>query len=728
MDADINEMDELTASAELARLAQEIARANRLYHQDDSPEIPDSEYDKLKQRNQAIEARFPHLKRPDSPSEQVGAPALATFDKVKHARPMLSLANAFAPEDIFDFDTRLRKFLNLTETQDLTYVAEPKIDGLSLSLRYENGRLKGAATRGDGSVGENVTANAACIKSIPQSLKNAPAVLEVRGEIYMTHAHFTALNAAQQAAGGKLFANPRNAAAGSLRQLDAQITAARPLSFFAYTWGEVSEPLATTHFDALNRLKNWGFPTNPLTKRCASPQELLEYYDDLTQTRASLDYEIDGIVYKVDDLTLQNRLGFRSTTPRWAIAHKFAAETAHTRLNKIEIQVGRTGALSPVARLEPVMVGGVVVSNATLHNEDYIAGRDSKGAPIRDGRDIREGDWVEVYRAGDVIPKIRDVDVTKREGGAAYVFPNACPICGSAAVREDGDSVARCSGGLVCEAQARSRLVHFVSRAAFDIDGLGEKQIGYFFDDESLPIRTPADIFTLAARDAAGEDKLETRENWGEKSAQNLFAAIEAKRRIPLDRLIFALGIRHIGETIATLLARHYGTLDGFISAIDAMEDAPAMDTDLLDSGKKSKERYKYNYGGAAWDDLVSIDGVGEVMAHALVDSFHHRQQRAIINDLLAQLNVQAVVAPQSADTPISGKTLVFTGNLQGMSRSEAKARAESLGAKVSSSVSAKTDFVIIGEKAGSKATKAKALGVETLDEDEWMRIMNCEL
>ena len=703
---DVETLDETGAVVELARLAGLIARANLRYYQDDAPEITDAEYDALKVRNTRIEQRFPALKRADSPSESVGAPALATFDKITHAKPMLSLANAFTAEDIFDFDTRLRKFLTLSAGDDLVYVAEPKIDGLSLSLRYEHGRLVHAATRGDGAIGENVTANAGSIKTIPQVLTDAPDVLEVRGEVYMTRDNFTALNQT----GGRVFANPRNAAAGSLRQLDATITAARPLSFFAYAWGEVSTPLATTHFDALNRLKNWGFSTDSHIKQCHSPQDLLDYYHDLAKTRADLNYEIDGIVYKVDDLSLQNRLGLRSTTPRWAIAHKFAAETAHTRLNKIEIQVGRTGALSPVARLEPVMVGGVVVSNATLHNEDYIAGRGAKGAPIRDGRDIRAGDWVEVYRAGDVIPKIRDVDLSQRPADSTpYQFPTACPICASPAVRDEKDSVARCTGGLICSAQAVQRLNHFVSRAAFDIDGLGDKQIAYFYNDETLRVRTPADIFTMQTRDAGNADKLKSRENWGDKSADNLFAAIESKRKIGLDRVLYSLGIRHIGETVSALLARHYRDLPAFLSAMDAMEtDAEDGDT----------------YTGDSWNDLNGIDGIGKVMATALVASFHHPEQRAIINDLLTHLEVQPVQPPPAGNSPISGKTLVFTGNLQQMSRAEAKARAESLGAKVSSSVSNKTDFVVLGEKAGSKAKKAEALGIQTLDESAWLDML----
>ena len=703
-------LDESGAVEELARLARVIAHANRMYHQDDSPEITDAYYDALKLRNERIEEKFPELKRSDSPSESVGAPVLTIFDKVAHVKPMLSLANAFTPEDVFDFELGLHNFLTLFINQSFTYVAEPKIDGLSLSLRYENLRLVRAVTRGDGNVGEDVTRNALCIKTIPEILNrtDVPDVLEVRGEVYMKKNVFAILNRQQKELGGEGFANPRNAAAGSLRQKNSKVVAERNLSFIAYAWGELSEPIGKTHYECIERLKEWGFDVNLKNKLCNSVEDLLDYYRYIEQERPHLNYDIDGIVYKVDDLSLQNRLGLRSTTPRWAIAHKFAAETAHTRLNKIEIQVGRTGALSPVARLEPVMVGGVVVSNATLHNEDYIAGRGAKGAPIRDGRDIRAGDWVEVYRAGDVIPKIRDVDLSQRPADSVpYQFPTACPICASPAVRDEKDSVARCTGGLICSAQAVQRLNHFVSRAAFDIDGLGDKQIAYFYNDETLRVRTPADIFTMQTRDADNADKLKSRENWGDKSADNLFAAIESKRKIGLDRVLYSLGIRHIGETVSALLARHYRDLPAFLSAMDAM-DAEEGDT----------------YTGESWSDLNGIDGIGKVMATALVASFHHPEQRAIINDLLTHLDVQPVQPPPAGNSPISGKTLVFTGNLQQMSRAEAKARAESLGAKVSSSVSAKTDFVVLGEKAGSKAKKAEALGIQTLDESAWLDML----
>ena len=701
-DRPVEALTEREAEAELAHLAQALAAANLAYHTADAPEITDAAYDALKRRNAAIEARFPGLKRADSPSDQVGAAVADGFGKVAHRVRMLSLENAFAAEEVAEFDDRVRKFLGFSGA--LAYTAEPKIDGLSLSLRYEGGRLVQAATRGDGEVGENVTENARTIADIPQRLTGAPDVLEVRGEVYMSHADFAALNARQAASGDKTFANPRNAAAGSLRQLDAGITASRPLRFFAYSWGDVSAPLATTQFGAIGRLAAMGFQTNPLTVSCDGPDAMLAQYRLIETQRATLGYDIDGVVYKVDDLGLQGRLGFRSSTPRWALAHKFPAELAWTTLLGIDIQVGRTGALSPVARLQPVTVGGVVVSNATLHNEDYIAGRDSKGQPIRDGKDIRVGDWVQVYRAGDVIPKVADVDLSRRKDGAqAFVFPQFCPECGSPAHREDGDSVRRCTGGLICPAQAVERLKHFVSRGAFDIEGLGAKQVEMFFKDAILPVKTPADIFTLAARDADNSlQKLKNRDGFGETSAAKLFAAIQAKRSIPLDRLIFALGIRHIGETSSSLLARHYGSWEIFIQAIDSAAD----------------------FSGPDWDELTGIDGMGEVSARALIDALHpDSAERAEVNRLVGQLTVQPVKAA-ATDSPVAGKTVVFTGTLEKMTRAEAKARAEALGAKVAGSVSAKTDLLIAGPGAGSKAKDAARLGVQVIDEDAWLRLI----
>lgn len=686
--------------AEHARLSEQVREANHAYHTLDAPRISDAEYDALKRRLLDLEASYPELAA-GSPTAQVGGAPAAGFAKLRHAVPMLSLENAFSPEDVADFIDRIRSFLGLEETAPLAFTAEPKIDGLSLSLRYEGGRLVSAATRGDGETGEDVTANARTIADIPQQLSGAPDLLEVRGEVYMSKTDFAALNQRQEAAGDKTFANPRNAAAGSLRQLDPAISAARPLRFFAYSWGALSEPIASRQSAAITRLAALGFVTNPLIRLCETADDMIAQYRRIEEQRATLDYDIDGVVYKLDDLALQARLGFRATTPRWAIAHKFPAELAWTRLEAIDIQVGRTGALSPVARLLPVTVGGVVVSNATLHNEDYIAGRDSRGAPIREGRDLRPGDWVQVYRAGDVIPKIADVDLSRRENPDPYAFPDTCPDCGSAAIREDGDAVRRCTGGLICPAQAVEKLKHFVSRAAFDIEGLGAKQIEMFFADATLPIREPADIFTLAARDAANISRLANRLGYGEKSAKKLFQSIDEKRTIPLDRLIFALGIRHVGESAAGLFARHFGTWDHFIATVDAARD----------------------FDGPAWEELTAIDGIGAVTARSLVTSLTQDRERASIDRLIAQLTVTPVAAAR-ADSVIAGLTVVFTGTLERMTRAEAKARAEALGAKVAGSVSAKTDLLIAGPGAGSKARDAERLGIRVVTEEEWLELI----
>jgi DNA ligase (NAD+) len=708
------------AQRELARLALAIKAANRAYHTEDAPVVDDAVYDQLKQRNADIEDRFPDLKRSDSPSEQVGGPVAEGFGKVTHAVRMMSLANAFDREDVTDFDTSIRKYLGLSAAASLAYTAEPKIDGLSLSLRYEDGRLTTAATRGDGAVGENVTANARTIETIPSTINGVIGVLEVRGEVYMSHADFADLNARQEAAGQKTFANPRNAAAGSLRQLDTKVTAARPLKFFAYAWGEVSEPLADTQSGAIERLAALGFATNPLTRRCDGPQDLMAHYDRIAADRATLGYDIDGVVYKVDDLDLQRRLGFRSTTPRWAIAHKFPAELAWTQLRGIDIQVGRTGALSPVARLEPITVGGVVVSNATLHNEDYIAGIGGDGSPIREGKDIRAGDLVQVYRAGDVIPKIANVDLARRPDDAVpYSFPVVCPECGSDALREDGDAVRRCTGGLICPAQAVEQLKHFVSRQAFDIDGLGAKQVEAFYHDDQLPVREPADIFTLAKRDAENVAKLKNRDGWGETSVRNLFQAIEDKRRIPLNRLIFSLGFRHVGETAAMTFARHFGSWDAFCDTLRAAVDEP-----LTAQGGPTGTSVSRFDGNPHWAQLDAIDGVGTVTIASLIETFANDAERAAIDRLVAELDVQDVAAPASAGSPVAGKTVVFTGSLEKMTRAEAKARAEGLGAKVAGSVSARTDLLVAGPGAGSKASKAAELGIETLDEDGWLALI----
>lgn len=698
--ASIDALSEESAKQELARLSALLATANLEYHQQDNPKLSDADYDALKRRNTAIEAKFPNLKRDDSPSDQVGAAVSDAFDKIPHVVAMLSLGNAFSDEDVEDFDIRIRKFLGLG-TANVTYTAEPKIDGLSLSLRYEKGILKSAATRGDGQTGENVTRNAQTIDTIPQSLSGAPDVLEVRGEVYMSHADFDALNARQIAAGQKVFANPRNAAAGSLRQLDANITKSRPLAFFAYAWGDMSAPLSDTQMGSIDRLAELGFQTNPLTKLCASPADMLDHYRHIEEKRATLGYDIDGVVYKVNDLDQQRRLGFRSTTPRWAIAHKFPAELAWTRLDAIDIQVGRTGALSPVARLSPVTVGGVVVSNATLHNEDYIKGFDSNGAAIRDGRDIRVGDWVQIYRAGDVIPKIKDVDLSKRSPDASpFVFPTQCPECGSDAIREEGDAVRRCVGSLICPAQVVEKMKHFVGRAAFDIDGLGAKQVEQFYADGW--VSEPADIFTLKDRFGTGLQQLKNREGWGEKSASGLFGAIDDKRTIGFSRFLFSLGLRHVGEAASGLVARHYGSWHALMLALDTATVGT----------------------GAAWDDLLSVDGIGDVMATSLITAMQTPQERGSIDRLVAHLTIKDAQNTLANDSPVAGKTVVFTGTLEKMTRAEAKARAESLGAKVSGSVSAKTDILVAGPGAGSKATKATDLGVDTMDEDTWLALI----
>jgi len=699
---EVSELTREDARKELERLADMLNAANTAYHGADAPDMSDADYDALKRRNAEIETLFPDLKRADSPSDQVGTTPTDGFSKITHAVRMLSLGNAFDDEDVTEFDTRVRKYLGLGESASLPMTAEPKIDGLSLSLRYEKGRLVQAATRGDGAVGENVTENARTIADIPQHLSGAPELLEVRGEVFMSHSDFAALNARQAGSGGKSFANPRNAAAGSLRQLDANITRSRPLRFFAYAWGAVSEPLAKTQMQAIETLSQLGFSTNPLTELCDGPKAMIDHYKRIEAQRATLGYDIDGVVYKVDDLKLQERLGFRSTTPRWAIAHKFPAELAWTRLEGIDIQIGRTGALSPVARLKPVTVGGVVVSNATLHNEDYIAGRDARGARIRDGKDIRVGDWVQVYRAGDVIPKIADVDLDQRPSEARpFEFPTLCPQCQSDAIREEGDAVRRCTGGLICPAQAVEKLKHFVSRGAFDIDGLGSKQIEQFYHDKW--IAEPADIFTLKERFGSGLQQLKNKEGWGAKSAGNLFDAINDKRSIALGRVLFALGIRHMGEAASNTLALHYGSWAALVVALDAARET----------------------SGPAWDELIGIDGIGTVMATSLVTAFGQEGERASIDRLAANLSIEDAARPDTDGSPVAGKTVVFTGTLEKMTRAEAKARAEALGAKVSGSVSAKTDILIAGPGAGSKAKKALELGIETLDEDGWLALID---
>ncbi|MGB2354618.1 MAG: NAD-dependent DNA ligase LigA [Planktomarina sp.] len=700
-DPPVSDMSEDQARSELQRLALALAQANRAYHHDDSPSIDDATFDRLKLRNAQIEQRFPHLKRKDSPSDQIGAKPKEGFCKIRHRQPMLSLSNAFEAKDVEDFVARLKKFLNLKPQSDMRMTAEPKIDGLSLAVRYEKGQLVHAATRGDGETGEDVTANALTIADIPKTLSGAPDILEVRGEVYMTHADFAALNVAQEQAGQKPFSNPRNAAAGSLRQLDAQITKSRQLLFFAYAWGDLSEPLAPSQSKAVARLRALGFSTNSLFKTCDTSEELISHYRAVEMARADLGYDIDGMVYKVDDLALQARLGFRATTPRWAIAHKFPAELAWTELLGIDIQVGRTGALSPVARLNPVTVGGVVVSNATLHNEDYIAGRDSKGQSIRGGKDIRVGDWVQIYRAGDVIPKIADVDLARRPADSrAFDFAEKLKQEGIQGQRAPGDAIWRYSGAEPLADLAIESLKHFVSRQAFDIEGLGAKQIEQFYNRGW--IRTFEDICTLKARFGPGQlQQVSKLEGWGEKSAQKLFDGIDAKRSIELHRLIFALGIRHVGEGAAKLLANRFVTWEAFSEAmLSAVPGSPAA------------------------APVVDIDGVGAVMAQSVVEPFQDPARFAALQCLVAHL--QVIPAPQidTASSPVAGKTVVFTGTLLKTTRAEAKTRAEMLGAKVSGSVSAKTDILVAGDGAGSKAKKAADLGIETLDEEGWIALI----
>lgn len=691
------------AKAELVRLALEIDAHDKRYYQDDAPTISDAAYDGLRRRSDAIEARFPDLLTAASPSQRIGAQPAGRFAKVRHAVPMLSLGNAFSDEDVADFVERVRRFLKLDAEEAPAVVAEPKIDGLSLSLRYEGGELVTAATRGDGFEGEDVTANVRTIDDIPGHLKgrDVPRVCEIRGEVYMTTRDFLELNRKQAEAGEQVFANPRNSAAGSLRQKDPSVTASRPLKFFAYAWGEMSEMPETTQFKMVHWIARTGFVTNPRMKLCAGVEEILAYYRDIESRRASLGYDIDGVVYKVDRLDLQQRLGFVSRSPRWAIAHKFAAERATTVMNGIDIQVGRTGALTPVARLEPVTVGGVVVANATLHNEDYIKGIGSDGEPIRGGVDIRVGDTVVVQRAGDVIPQIVEVVLDKRpKHTKAYVFPATCPACGSRAVREEGEAVRRCAGALICPAQAVERLKHFVSRNAFDIEGFGDKQVQEFFD--AGLVKSDADIFTLEQRDARSSKKLVDREGYGTVSVRNLFAAINERRRIELHRLIFALGIRHVGEGNAKLLARHYGTIEHFIEAMRA-------------AGK--------GHDSEAFQDLDAIEGIGDVVAEAVVEFFAEPRNRKALDELLAEIEV--LPAQQARrDTPVAGKTVVFTGSLTRFTRDEAKAMAERLGAKVAGSVSKKTDYVVAGDSAGSKLDKARELGVSVLTEDEWLDLV----
>jgi DNA ligase (NAD+) len=691
----VDDLTEKQAKAEHARLAAEIAGHDRRYYQDDAPSVSDAEYDTLRRRYGAIEARFPQLRTLESLTQRVGAAPSGRFAKVRHAVPMLSLDNAFAEEDVVDFVGRIRRFLRLPDDEEIAFSAEPKIDGLSMSLRYEDGALVTGATRGDGSEGEDVTANVKTLEDVPKRLKGrgVPKICEVRGEVYMTKAAFLELNRKQAEAGKPLYVNPRNTAAGSLRQLDPKITASRPLGFFAYAWGEMSDMPADTQSGMIKWLASCGFKTNPLTKMCRSVEALLEFHRKIEAERATLDYDIDGVVYKVDRLDWQERLGFVSRSPRWAIAHKFPAEKATTVIKDIEIQVGRTGALTPVAKLEPVTVGGVVVQNATLHNEEEIK-----------RLDVRVGDTVTIQRAGDVIPQVLGVVLGKRPRGAkAYPFPKKCPCpLHTDVVREiiaGGEEGARahCTGEFACPYQAMEHLKHFVSRRAFDIDGLGEKQIELFYEQEW--VREPADIFTLEERNK--KIHLEEVEGFGETSVRNLFAAIAARREISLERFIYALGVRHVGETTAVALARGYGSWEAFHEACRklAKDDAETK------------------------DEMDALDQIGDTVIESLGEYFSEAHNVRRIDRLVKQVKIRDAEKPR-ADSAVAGKTVVFTGTLEIMTRDEAKASAERLGAKVSGSVSKKTDYVVAGPGAGSKLTEAKKLGVAVLTEDEWAKLI----
>lgn len=766
----VEELTRELARDELARLTKALEGHNALYYDDAAPVISDAEYDELKERALAILAQFPTLTFEGAPHRVVGAPISSQFAEVRHGVPMLSLDNAFDAQEVRDFEARVRRFLKLPADEPVAFAVEPKIDGLSASLRYEDGVLVVGATRGDGRTGEDVTANLRTLKDVPQTLQGSgwPAVIEIRGEVYAPNDGFDAFNAAAEAEGRRTYANPRNFAAGSLRQKDPAITAARPLRFFAYAWGETSEPFAETQSQALKLLESWGFPVNPRSTRVEGADALIGLYDALQTDRAGLGYDIDGIVYKVDRLDWQQRLGFVARTPRWAVAHKFPAQQAQTVLEGIDIQVGRTGSLTPVARLHPVTVGGVVVRNATLHNEDEIA-----------RKDVRIGDTVVLQRAGDVIPQIVSVVMDKRPADAKpYVFPTHCPVCGSEAERPEGEVRRRCTGGLICDAQLVERLKHFVGRRAFDIEGLGEKQLIAFHERDWL--KEPADIFRLA-RDAAKLDALRAEEGYGETSVANLVAGIDARRVIALDRLIFALGIREIGEQTSLLLARHFGTWSAFhAAALEAASGLPSPDWTRLAQGHGVSPRTlsvmaaadlsaadpwpeapldqklalafpgvaaparralaalapdwpaivelariaREDGPSATLGEIAGVSGVGPVAARAIAAFFHEPHNRAVVDALLEQLDRVEDAERPKTDTAVAGKTVVFTGALERFTRDEAKARAESLGARVSGSVSKKTDFLVAGPGAGSKLAEAQKHGVTVLTEDEWLALI----
>ncbi|OCK53721.1 NAD-dependent DNA ligase LigA [Bradyrhizobium sp. LMTR 3] len=703
---DVAKLTKAQAKVEHMRLALELEGHDKRYYQEDAPSISDAEYDALRQRFNAIEKRFPEFVSAESPSQKIGATPSGRFRKVRHAVPMLSLDNAFAEQDVLDFVGRIERFLKLSDDK-IDFSAEPKIDGLSMSLRYEGGELVTAATRGDGTEGEDVTANIRTLEDVPERLKgrNVPDVCEVRGEVYMTKKAFLALNERQKAAGDTIFANPRNSAAGSLRQKDPSITASRPLGFFAYSWGQMSAMPEKTQTGMIHWFERCGFKTNPLTKLCHSVEHLIAFHHEIEEQRGELDYDIDGVVYKVDRIDWQERLGFVSRTPRWAVAHKFPAERAMTVLRDIEIQVGRTGSFTPVGKLEPVGVGGVIVQNVTLHNEDYIKGIGNKGEVLREGRDIRLGDTVVIQRAGDVIPQVVDVVIDKRPKGAKeFHFPKKCPcplhtdvVREETATGEEG-SRARCTGEFACPFQKVEHLKQFVSRRAFDIDGLGEKQLQYFFDREW--VREPADIFTLPKRNA--KLKLEEIEGYGETSVRNLFAAIENRRRISLERFIYALGMRHVGETTALALARGYGSWDAFH---DACLNVAKGDEDTI-------------------AEMDALDQIGDTVIKSVAAYFGESHNRGIVERLVKELSEIIDAEKPKSNSAVAGKTVVFTGSLEKMTRDEAKATAERLGAKAAGSVSKKTDYVVAGPGAGSKLAEAKKHGVPVLTEDEWLKLI----
>jgi DNA ligase (NAD+) len=686
LEGPVERLTESDASDELAWLASEIARHDRLYYQKDTPELSDAAYDALRRRNGEVEQRFPELIRGDSPSLRVGSAPAEAFGKVPHGVPMLSLDNAMSEEEVREFVARVRRFLGLPADEALAFVAEPKIDGLSCSLRYESGLLVRGATRGDGAVGEDVTANVRTIRDVPQRLEGeSPPVLEVRGEVYMEREDFLALNERRVAQGEPPFMNPRNAGAGSLRQLDSRITAGRRLRFFAYAWGEAEPPVAGTYSGFLDRLRGTGFRVNPATERCAGVEELLAYQERIGAERHALPYDIDGVVYKVDRIDLQQRLGFVGRAPRWAVAHKFAAQQAETVVQGIAIQVGRTGALTPVAELAPITVGGVVVARATLHNQDYI-----------ESKDIRVGDTVVVQRAGDVIPQVVEVVLARRpEGTEPYVFPDHCPECGSLAVRPEGEAIRRCTGGLICPAQLAERLRHFVARGAFDIEGLGRKQVPQLL--EAGLLKRPVDLFRLA-RDPDALARLGGLEGWGARKVENLVAAIAARRTIPLDRFIYALGIRFVGEVNAKMLARHYGELGRWRAAMLALA---AGDPE-------------------ARAELDNVDGVGPALIEELSEFFAEAHNVEAVDELAGELAIEPPAPVGAQGSALAGRTVVFTGTLERMTRAEAKARAEAMGAKVVGSVSRSTDYVVAGTEAGSKLDKAREYGVKVLSEADW--------